>query len=134
MNMNIKKNLPVIGATVVSVLLPVAAVFAQVNPAGTCAPGTYNPVGLENIICRSYSIINLIIRVLMLAAVAYFIYGVIKFVIAGDAEEKGEGRTMMINGIIGFAVIVGLWGLVRILLATFGVNEGSAVPTIPSFQ
>lgn len=133
MNMNIKKHLPVIGATVVSVLLPVSMVLAQVNPAGTCAPGTFNPVGIENIICRSYSIINLVIRVLMLAAVAYFIYGVIKFVIAGDAEEKGEGRTMMINGIIGLAVIIGLWGLVRILLATFGVNEGGAAPILPSF-
>lgn len=131
--MNIKKHLPVIGATVVSVLLPVSMVLAAVNPVGTCAPGTFNPSGLENLICRVYSIIQIVIPVLILAAVAYFIYGVVKFVIAGDAEEKGEGRTMMINGIIGFAVIIGLWGLVRILLSTFGVNEGGAAPILPSF-
>jgi hypothetical protein len=31
----------------------------------------------------------------------------------------------MIHGIIGFAVILGLWGLVNILLHTFGLQGGS---------
>ena len=127
-----KKFIPVLAATAVSVLLPFMA-LAQVTANGTCAAGTYG-AGIETVICQIYHIIKIVIPVLILAAVAYFIYGVITFVIAGDAEEKGAGRTMMINGVIGFAVIIGLWGLVNILLSTFGVNANTAAPTIPVFQ
>lgn len=127
-----KKFLPAITATAVSVIVPLIT-FAQVTANGTCAVGTYGP-GLETVICQIYHIIKIAIPVLILGAVAYFIYGVIKFVIASDAEEKGDGRTMMIHGIIGFAVIVGLWALVYILLQTFGLNANTPAPTIPVFQ
>ena len=131
-----KKKFPVICATAVSVLLPLIS-FAQVSATGTCAGGVAAGTasgGIGTVICQIYAIIKVIIPVLILGAVAYFIYGVIMFVIAGDAEEKGAGRTMMINGIIGFAVIIGLWGLVYILLNTFGVNANTPAPTIPVFQ
>lgn len=132
-----KKKLPVLCATAVSVLLPLIT-FAQVSANGTCASGTTTGAGgsggIAGVICTIYGIIKIVIPVLILGAVAYFIYGVIMFVIAGDAEEKGAGRTMMINGIIGFAVIIGLWGLVNILLSTFGINSSTPAPTIPVFQ
>ena len=126
-----KKKLPAICATFVSVLLPLSFAFAQVSASGTCAT---HAAGIETVICQIYSIIKIVIPVLILGAVAYFIYGVITFVIAGDAEEKGAGRTMMINGIIGFAVIIGLWGLVYILLSTFGLNSNTPAPSIPVFN
>ena len=127
-----KKFIPALTATAVSIVLPFMALAAG-NPVGTCAVGSYN-AGIETVICQIYHIINIVIPVMIIAAVAYFIYGVIKFVIAGDAEEKSEGRTMMINGIIGFAVIIGLWALVNILLSTFGLNAGTPAPAIPTFQ
>ncbi len=123
-----KKKLAVLGAAA-SALLPLSA-FAQVNPAGTCS-GIY--YGIEAVICKIYSIIKIIIPVLILGAVLFFIYGVVKFVIASDAEEKGAGRTIMVWGIIGFAVIVGLWGLVNILTSTFGL-QGVAAPSLPVFN
>ncbi len=133
-----KKSIAVIAATAVSVgliaIVPLMA-FAQVSANGTCGNVTTGAGGgISGIICTIYGIIKIAIPVLILGAVAYFIYGVIKFVIAGDAEEKSEGRTMMINGIIGFAVIIGLWGLVYVLLTTFGLNANTAAPTIPVFQ
>jgi hypothetical protein len=127
-----KKNIAVLGATAVSALLIPLAVFAQVSPAGTCTGSI--AAGIETVICQIYRIIKIAIPVLILGAVAYFIYGVVMFVIAGDAEEKGNARSVMIHGIIGFAVIVGLWGLVNILLGTFNLNPSTAAPVIPVFQ
>ncbi len=124
-----KKKLAALGSAAVTALLPLAA-LAQVNPTGTCS-GVY--YGIEAVICKIYSIIKVIIPVLILGAVLFFIYGVIKFVIASDAEEKGAGRTIIIWGIIGFAVIVGLWGLVNILTSTFGLQNTPA-PNLPVFN
>jgi len=125
-----KKNLAIAGATLVSVLLPVLA-FAQVSTVTQCSVGQ---VGISGVICTIYHIIQIVIPVLILGAVAYFIWGVIQFVIAGDAEEKSSARSVMVHGIIGFAVILGLWGLVNILLNTFGLsNAGGPANNFPTF-
>lgn len=118
-----KKKLAFIGASATAFLLP-AVTFAQ-NAAVSCANNIYAK-GIEDVICRIYRIIKIIIPVLILGAVAWFIWGIIQFLTAHDAEEKGDARGMMIHGIIAFAVILGLWGLVNILLSTFGL-EGSNV-------
>ena len=134
MNMNItkfKKVAAMAGATAVSALVPVIA-FAQISASGTCVGQEYYG-DIEDVICTIYRIIKIIIPVLILGAVAYFIWGVIQFVIAGDAEEKSSARSVMVHGIIGFAVILGLWGLVNILLNTFGVNNAT-IPPIPVFN
>jgi len=88
---------------------------------------------LESVVCTIYRLIRIVIPVLILGAVAYFIWGIVKF-ISSDGEEKEAGRGMMINGIVAFAVILGLWGLVYILLNTFGVRTGGVNEgTFPTF-
>ena len=128
-----KNKIAVLGAGIVSFVAPYLA-MAQTASSTTavCTTNTYT-AGIQDVICRIYSIIKIIIPVLILGAVAYFIWGIIQFVIAGDAEEKSAGRTMMINGIIGFAVILGLWGLVNILLSTFGVGNSAGPGILPTF-
>ncbi len=116
-----KKNFAVLGATVASFLMP-AVVFAQ-DLAAQCAVVGGGTV--DSLICRVYSIVRIIIPLLILGAVAFFIYGVINFIRADSDDEKKKGKALMVNGIIGFAVILGLWGLVSILLNTAGVGGGS---------
>jgi zinc transporter ZupT len=53
---------------------------------------------------------------------------VVRYVIADGEEAKTKGRDSMIYGIIGFAVIIGLWGFVNIIVSTFGLS-GTA-PTL----
>lgn len=78
--------------------------------------------------------INQATPVLVSAAVLYFIYGVVTFVIAGDADKKAEARQKVIQGIIGLFVIVSLWGIVFFIGNTFGVGPtgevDNLVPTI----
>ncbi len=115
-----KKKLAVLGASALAYLMPVAA-FAQ-DLAMQCA-GTSLLTG-EGFICKIYSLTNLVMKFLILIAVAFFIWGVVKFIMA-DGEEKESGRNNMVQGIIGLAVILGLWGLVTVVLNTFGVGGGT---------
>ena len=132
-NIPMKKNLATAAATLVSVMLPLAA-FAQTGvPASDCANGGGNGFGLVHVICVIYGLIKIVIPVLILGAVAYFIWGIVQFIGSSDAEEKSQARNTMVHGIIGFAVILGLWGLVNILLSTFGVNNSTGPGVLPTF-
>ena len=71
--------------------------------------------------------INALIPILIAAALAYFIYGVIKFIMASDADKKKDARGIVINGIIGLFVIVSVWGLVGVIQSTFGVGTGATL-------
>jgi len=90
---------------------------------------------LFGIICQIGRILNSVVPVLIALGVVYFAWGVISYVIAGDEEKKAAGRSKIIYGIIGLAVIVALWGLVKILTNTFGADNAGAnitLPTVPT--
>jgi len=88
---------------------------------------------LETFVCKIGDILNVVVPILIALGVVYFIWGVITYVIASDEEAKQSGRNRIIFGIIGLAVIIGLWGLVRILTGTFGV-ENTGTITYPTVQ
>ena len=102
------------------VLAPMLA-FAQTTPnVVNCAQVT---IGIESFICKVQSILNLIIPVIIVLGVVYFVWGVVTYVIADDEEAKKAGTNRMIYGIIGLVVIVGMWGLVKVVATTFGLNN-----------
>jgi len=72
-------------------------------------------------------IVQFIIPILITGALAYFIYGIILYVIAKDADEKGKATGVVTRGIIGFFVILSIWGLVAIIQSTFGIGSGGTV-------
>jgi hypothetical protein len=84
--------------------------------------------GIGKLICQINQILNSILPVLVALGVVYFVWGVVQYFIAGGEEAKKQGKDRIIYGIIGLAVIVGLWGLVNIVVTTFGLN-GSIAPT-----
>ena len=54
-------------------------------------------------------------------AIVAFLWGVVQFVILGSGDEakKTQGKQIMIWGIIAITVMIGVWGLVKILGETF---------------
>ena len=88
---------------------------------------------LDGIICRVGGLLNAVVPILIALGIVYFVWGVITYMIGGDEEKKKEGRSKIIYGIIGLAVIVAVWGLVGVLTRTFGVNNSfkGNLPTIP---
>lgn len=84
---------------------------------------------IEDLIIQIQSILNSIIPVIVALGVVYFVWGVVQYVIADGEEAKKKGKDRIIYGVIGFAVIVGLWGLVNIVVNTFGLG-GTSVPKL----
>ncbi len=78
-------------------------------------------------------IINGVLVPLVFAiAFIVFIWGVFQYFIAGghDEEAKEKGKSLMLYGLIGFFLMVSVWGLVNILVGTFNLN--STPPQFPS--
>ncbi|XKT75111.1 MAG: hypothetical protein ACJKSS_03040 [Patescibacteria group bacterium UBA2103] len=66
---------------------------------------------------------NSIIPMLLAIMLLLFLWGIFNyfFVKYDDAKSRSEGAQFMLWGIIGFAVVVSMWGLVRIILKSFGI-------------
>lgn len=63
-----------------------------------------------------------VIPLIIALAIVMFFWGVVQYVINDQEEAKrSKGKQFMIWGIIGLAVMMGVWGLVNILGNTFGI-------------
>lgn len=71
---------------------------------------------------------NVLVPVLFAVAFVIFLWGAFWTFIVGanDEEVKTKGKNLMLWGLIGFFVMVSIWGLVNILTGTisFGNNTG----------
>mgnify|MGYP003394320272 CR=1 FL=1 len=69
-------------------------------------------------------IINPIIQLLFAVAILYFLYGVFRLFSNADNEEvKTEAKNTMLWGIIGLAIMLGVWGILNLILSTFNIND-----------
>ena len=85
----------------------------------------------QDLACYITAIINnAIIPLIFALAVVMFVWGVVQYVINSDEEAKKEkGRQFMLWGLIALTVMVSVWGLVRILGTTFGI-ETNFIPQV----
>ena len=62
-----------------------------------------------------------------------FIWGMFKFFILGghDTEKQEEGKSLMLYAIIGFVVMISIWGIVNLIANGFGLSD-SRPQNIPS--
>ncbi len=62
------------------------------------------------------AILQPLIALLMAAAVAYFLFGVMKFVKDQDSEDaQVEGKKHMLWGVIGIAIMVSVYGILNFI-------------------
>lgn len=107
-------------ALIAALLVPVFA-FAQ---------------NINNIQSLGDTVINIInqVAVPLIFALAFivFIWGVFNYFIlgGGDEEKRDKGRDLMIWGLIGFFIMVSVWGLVNLLVGTF-VFSDKTPPNFP---
>ena len=79
-------------------------------------------------------ILNLLVPVVIALAVVVFLFGIFKYVTAKDDTAKQEARSIILYGVIVLFVMVAIWGLVNILIATFGLStEPPQTPELPAF-
>lgn len=100
------------------------------NAANTVAPASNNIVGVANTII--FLINDVAVPVLFAIAFIVFLYGVFKSYIwsRGDETAVEEGHKLILWGLIGFAVMISLWGIVNVVSATFGIRS-DIVPSWP---
>lgn len=74
---------------------------------------------------------NSVVPLIFTLAFAFFIWGVVQYVLNdGDEGKKEKGKQFMIWGIIGLTVMFAVFGLVKILAGTFGIDV-SFIPKLP---
>jgi len=74
---------------------------------------------------------NVLVPVLFAVAFIVFLWGAFQTFIVGanDEEVKTKGKNLMLWGLIGFFVMVSVWGLVNILTGTISFGNNSTVTT-----
>lgn len=86
--------------------------------------------GIANTII--YLINSVLVPLIFALAFIVFLWGVYKAYILshGEAAEVSEGHKLILWGVIGFVVMVSLWGMVNVVANTFNLT-GINAPTPP---
>ncbi len=76
------------------------------------------------------ALVNYALGLMIGLAILGFGYGILKyfFIGAGSPEAKKSATKYMLNGIIAIAVLLSIYGLVRLLQNTFGVGNNATIP------
>ncbi len=71
-------------------------------------------------------IVNPLIFLMFAAALAVFLWGVIQFIGSSDSEEgRNTGKRHILWGIIGMFIMVSAFGIINIIVNTFGINTSA---------
>jgi hypothetical protein len=94
-----------------------------------------NLTPIESIITALIGFINTtLVPVVFALAFIVFIWGVYQYFIAGAAnEEKRDiGKKFVSYGLIGFVLMLSVWGIVRIVTSTLKFDNST--PELPTFK
>ncbi|HQU08071.1 MAG TPA: hypothetical protein PK539_03405 [Candidatus Paceibacterota bacterium] len=97
---------------------------------GSCAGFGGGVFGLASFFL---SLINGVLVPLIFAiAFIVFLWGMFRYFIAGgdNPEEQEKGKRLLLYGVLGFVIMVSLWGIVNVVAFTFGLG-GSSAPPLP---
>jgi hypothetical protein len=76
-------------------------------------------------------ILNPLIILGFVVAILYFFWGIFNFV-SGVGDEKGreEGKRSIMWGLIGMFVMVSVFGIIKVILNTFGIPTSGYVSNL----
>ncbi|MFZ3043588.1 MAG: hypothetical protein WA058_00550 [Minisyncoccia bacterium] len=112
-----KKALALTSGTIAALALPLissAATITNVSDVGSFIINSIN---------------NILVPVLFAIAFLVFLWGAFQAFIVGanSPDVKAKGQNLMLWGLIGFFVMVSVWGLVNILTGTVSFGNASGV-------
>ena len=76
---------------------------------------------------------NILVPVLFAVAFIVFLWGAFDtFILGANSEDtKERGKNLMLWGLIGFVVMVSIWGLVNILTGSLSFSNNSGPSQVP---
>jgi hypothetical protein len=99
-------------------------IFGLVTLAPSLAFAATN-MKLSDLVGKIAQYFNQALYLLMGFAVVAFVFYVIKYFIQPEKVNKAEAAQYVLWSIVGFFIILSLWGLVNILISTFDLGTGS---------
>ncbi len=77
------------------------------------------------------SFLNVLVKVIIALALVFFLWGMALFILnSGNEDKRSEGKQKMFWGIIALAVMIAIWGIVRLLASVFLPFGGAPLPPI----
>lgn len=124
---NLQQNMVRWGTIMGAFLLPAFA-FAQ-------GSGTLELSNLQKVFVDLLALVDMLVPVIFAIAFIVFLWGVFTYFIAGGAndEKRKEGAKFVMWSIIGFVVMVSIWGIVNVFANTLGFNKENR-PCLPTFS
>lgn len=90
--------------------------------------------GVETFVDSIGRVVTLALPIVVAIALLAFFWGLVKFIFAqGNEEARGEGKKIMIWGLVALFVMVAVWGLVRFIGESLSIDTGGDIdiPTVP---
>jgi zinc transporter ZupT len=110
-------------STLVSLALLAAPLVAAAGApnVGAIQPYSNAIIGIIN---------NVLVPLIFGVAFIVFLYGVFRYFILGAAneEDREKGKQLILWGLIGLVVMIAVWGLVLVVMRTFGLTTTAAPP------
>ncbi|MEX0917790.1 MAG: pilin [Candidatus Paceibacterota bacterium] len=77
---------------------------------------------------------NILIPLVFAIALLVFLYGVFKYFIlgGGDPENRKEGTQLMLYSVIGFVLMVSIFGIVNLIANGLGFSDDQDIQSIPN--
>lgn len=114
-----------------AIYLAVSSAFA-LTPVFASAAVDFSEI--SDLVTQAGQIIAKLIPIMFALAIIYFFWGVTQYIRgAGDPKKASEGKSIMIYGIIGLAVMASLYGIIFWLQSTLGIETVTTItlPTVP---
>ena len=90
-----------------------------------------------SILATLRAFVDKIIPFLIAAGLAWFILGIVQYVIAGNADKKEEARHKIVQGLIGLFIMLSVWGIIGVFQRTFQVGnteiDSTNIPSVNAF-
>jgi hypothetical protein len=77
-------------------------------------------------------IVNPFIGLLFVLATVWFLVGLARYFLAGNPEDRATGQRHMVWGLVGMFVMISVFGIMKIVVNTFGINLTEFDTGIPS--
>lgn len=90
-----------------------------------------NLSGIENLVRAGIRILNLLVPAAFALAILFFFFGIAKYILAaGDPKAAEAGKSIMIYGVVAIAVMASVFGIVKWLQTSLGVESGASTGNI----
>lgn len=91
------------------------------------------PTTFADLIGIFLTIIEAIIPIIASLALLVFFWGLAKFIlnVSGDEKAVGEGKKLMVWGLVGLFVMISVWGIIRFASGELGFGTTLTFPLLP---